>query len=69
MNSLNIMYSKDERAKRRGHLEERNLQSKVLIADERTLCLLLNKTSSGRDQFRSVCEMTARANNKLWLKE
>ena len=64
MNSLNIMYSKDERANRRGHLEERNIMSRVLIADQSTLCLLLrNKNNSGRDQFRSVCEIVATANN------
>ena len=59
MNSLNIMYSKDERANRRGHLEERNIQSGVLIADQSTLCLLLN----------NVCEIVAMGNNKQWLED
>ena len=59
MNSLNIMYSKDERANRRGHPEERNIQSGVLIADQSTLCLLLN----------NVCEIVATANNKQWVKD
>ena len=51
------MYSKDERANRRGHLEERDIQSGVLIADQSTLCLLLN----------NVCEIVATANNKQWV--
>ena len=59
MNSLNIMYSKDERANRSGHLEERNIQSGVLIADQSTLCLLLN----------NVYEIVATANNKQWVKD